>query len=330
MNPLEQVSWDAVSNSLLTAVTDKERSGDVAQLVARLMAVLCGDPSGYAKYFALWEQHGFHVTPVHFYQPLPDTRTLTDRPWVESATPGIEWNEAQQLRLLQHFAQFQSEYDLFPSAPTGVDSDFYLNQNLFDGTDALVLYCMVRHFKPSIIFEVGSGMSSLLSAKAALKNGATTLVCVEPSPNEVLKNGFPGLTSLFRQNVQDVSLETFEKLGENDILFIDSTHVVKIGSDVNYLFLEVLPRLQPGVIVHVHDIFLPEEYPRPWVLNDFRFWTEQYLLHAFLCHNSAFEILFANNYMGVKHREAMQATFPRSPWWGGGSFWMRRKVPGRS
>jgi len=101
---------------------------------------------------------------------------------------------------------------------------------------------------------------------------------------------------------------------------------VKIGGDVNYLFLEVLPRLKPGVIVHVHDIFLPFEYPREWVRDDFRFWAEQYLLQAFLTFNSEFQVLMANNYLNHYYREDLKSAFPSLPSWGGGSFWMRRRV----
>ena len=109
-----------------------------------------------------------------------------------------------------------------------------------------------------------------------------------------------------------------------DILFIDSSHVAQIGSDVTYLFLEIIPRLHPGVVVHIHDIFLPMEMRKEWVLDEMRFWTEQYLLQAFLAFNREFEVLMANSYLGLYHVDVLRATFPRSPWWGGGSFWMRR------
>ena len=120
-------------------------------------------------------------------------------------------------------------------------------------------------------------------------------------------------------------MEFFSQLDSGDILFIDSSHTVKIGGDVNYLFLEVLPRLKPGVIVHVHDIFFPFEYRRHWVLDEFRFWTEQYLLQAFLTFNSEFEVLMANYYLSRYHKEHLRAAFPDLPRWIGGSFWMRRK-----
>ena len=157
------------------------------------------------------------------------------------------------------------------------------------------------------------------------KNKNSALICIEPFPREFLRKGFPGLQSLIEKKVQDIDLEFFSQLGSGDILFIDSSHTVKIGGDVNYLFLEVLPRLKPGVIVHVHDIFLPFEYRRDWVLDEFRFWTEQYLLQAFLTFNSEFEVLLANSYLNHYHQEDLQSRFSGFVILGGGSFWMRRK-----
>ena len=151
-------------------------------------------------------------------------------------------------------------------------------------------------------------------------------MAVEPYPNATIKKGFPGLSRLIDAPVQQVSLAEFERLRENDILFIDSSHVLKIGSDVEFLFLEVLPRLNPGVIVHIHDIFLPANYPRRWVVDELRFWNEQYILQAFLAFNRAFEVLWAASYMNIKHPERLESAFPsykrgqRPP----GSFWMRK------
>jgi hypothetical protein len=141
----------------------------------------------------------------------------------------------------------------------------------------------------------------------------------------VLINGFPGLHTLIPIRVQDAGFGLFQQLAANDILFIDSSHAVRCGGDVNYLFLEVLPRLNPGVIVHIHDIFLPNEFPKDLVKNRHFFWTEQYLLQAFLTFNSEFEILFANAYMANSHNAEMQETFPNALWLGGGSFWIRRR-----
>jgi len=236
-------------------------------------------------------------------------------------------NDEVQLRLLQEsFPRFKHEYDQFPMEPSDRPYEFYFNNPFFNGIDALVLYCMVRHFQPTLVIEVGSGFSSRVSAQAALRNGHTKLFCVEPHPDAMLASGFQGLTSLVPKKVQEVGLDFFEQLGAGDILFIDSSHVVRCGGDVNYLFLEVLPRLNPGVIVHVHDIFFPKEYPKFWVKERLRFWNEQYLLQAFLSFNSEYEVLLCNSYLNHQYKEAIQTTFPNSPGGGSGSFWMRRKL----
>jgi hypothetical protein len=277
--------------------------------------------------FPIWQRHGFHVTPVHFYQPIPDTQTLPETLWNRpSKLVGIDMNDSLQLDLLrEHFPKFRDEYERFPTKPTSHRSRFHLNNGLFDGIDALVAYCMVRHFRPPLIVEVGSGYSSLLMGEAGAKNDACPLVCVEPFPSDFLSKGFPGLKYLVTKKVQEIDLNFFSQLQSGDILFIDSSHTVKIGGDVNYLFLQVLPRLKPGVMVHVHDIFLPFEYRRDWVLDEFRFWTEQYLLQAFLTFNSEFEVLMANSYLSHYYQEDLKAAFPSLPSWGGGSFWMRRR-----
>ena len=317
--------------SVLDQIATEARSGkidlaELARFVARV-APRCLKTSRFPEFFRLWEQHGLHITPVHFYQPIPDTRTLPESLWSQpSELAGIDMNDAVQLNLLRNcFPIFRDEYEQFPVKATGQPEQFYFDNGRFGGTDALVTYCMVRHFKPRTIVEIGSGYSSLISGQAAAKNGDAALVCIEPFPLDFLRKGFPGLRALVEKKVEDVGLDFFSELQSGDILFIDSSHTVKIGGDVNYLFLEVLPRLNPGVIVHVHDILFPFDYRRDWVMDEFRFWTEQYLLQAFLAFNSQFEVLAANSYLGHYYLDDFKATFPTSPWWGGGSFWMRRK-----
>jgi len=312
------------------AILEAAATGDCSDAIARLIAELVSKyawPPHYQRYFRLWEEHGFHLTPVHFYQPIPDTRTLTDSFWdTESEMPGVKMNELGQLHLLEHvFPLFREEYNRFPSEPTDCPHDFYFNNPMFSGTDSLVLYCMVRHFRPELIIEVGSGFSSRISAKALQENGRGRLVSIDPYPDNVLTRGFAGLSSLMPHQVQEVKLETFDELSANDILFIDSSHVVRIGSDVNFLFLEVLPRLRAGVVVHVHDIFFPLKGRRTFVMDEYRFWSEQDMLQAFLAFNSAFEVLFCNSFLARKHFKCMKQTFPNSPWIGGSSFWMRRQ-----
>ena len=302
---------------------------DLSQFLAAVMP-RCLHSERFQEIFAAWERHGFHVTPVHFYQPIPDTQSLPETLWNRpSKLVGVHMNDAMQLDLLRdRFPKFRDEYEGFPTKPTGEPGRFYLNNHLFEDIDALVAYCMVRHFKPRLIIEVGSGFSSLLLGEAATRNKHSALVCIEPFPREFLREGFPGLQSLMEKQIQDIDLDFFSQLQSGDILFIDSSHTVKIGGDVNYLFLEVLPRLRPGVIVHVHDIFLPFEYRRDWVLDEFRFWTEQYILQAFLTFNSQFEVLLANSYLNHYYQQDLKTAFPGLSSWAGGSFWMRRKSIG--
>lgn len=317
----------------LREIADEVTRGNVEMAeLSRFMAAvvpICLKSTEIRELFRNWEKHGFHVTPVHFYQPIPDTQSLPETLWERPRElVGIDMNDATQLDLLRnHFPRFREQYQHFPTKPTGEQNQFYLGNHLFDGTDALVAYCMVRHFQPRFIIEVGSGFSSLVLGTAAAENDSAGIISIEPFPREFLRKGFPGLRSLIEKKVQDIDLNFFSQLESGDILFIDSSHTVKIGGDVNYLFLEVLPRLNPGVIVHVHDIFLPFDYRRDWVLDEFRFWTEQYLLQAFMMFNSEFEVLMANSYLNHYHQDDLKAAFPDLPSWEGGSFWIRRKAP---
>jgi hypothetical protein len=315
----------------LREIADEVTRGNVdvaalSRFIAAIMPICVRSPQ-FRELFQDWERHGFHVTPAHFNQPIPDTQSLPETLWSRpSELVGIDMNERAQLNLLRSFSKFRDEFQRFPAGPSAEHDRFYLGNRLFDGVDALVAYCMVRHFQPRLVIEVGSGFSSLALGQAAAKNGCAPLVCIEPFPREFLRKGFPGLQTLIEKNVQQIDLEFFSQLESSDMLFIDSSHTVKIGGDVNYLFLEVLPRLKPGVIVHVHDIFLPFEYRRDWVLDEFRFWTEQYLLQAFLTLNSQFEVLLGNYYLTRYHEQDLKAVFPDLHRWIGGSFWMRRKL----
>jgi predicted O-methyltransferase YrrM len=247
---------------------------------------------------------------------------------------GIDIRERAQVRLLSEFsARFRGEYDAFPRHKTPVAHQYYVNNGNFESADGEILYCMIRYFKPRRVVEVGSGYSTYLSAQAILRNREEDrnydceLVAIDPYPNSVLRAGFPGLSRLIAEKVQNVGMSEFDGLRENDILFIDSSHVLKIGSDVQHEYLEILPRLNRGVLVHVHDIFLPSEYPRQWVKKEYSFYTEQYLLQAFLAFNGAFEILWMGSYMHLKHPGELEKAFGSytrdrvRP----GSFWMRRR-----
>lgn len=283
--------------------------------------------------FYLFERIGFHATPNHFYEPIPDTRTLTDELWERQSTlAGIDMREEAQLAWLDAMrTRFKAEYDRLPRAATPIAHQYYVDNGMFESVDGEVLYCMIRSLAPRRILEVGSGNSTYLSAQAVLENEADglpacELTALEPYPSGVLLQGFPGLSRVLRMRVQEAPLAEFERLEAGDVLFIDSSHVLKIGGDVQYLYLEVLPRLRPGVVVQIHDIFLPSEYPKAWVKQASRFWTEQYVLQAFLAFNDRFEVLWGGSYMHLRHPEALAAAFasydPQRRW--PGSFWIRR------
>ena len=288
------------------------------------------------RYFRLWESRGYHVTPVHHYEPIPDTRTLRDDLW-STAFPldGVDINEKAQLALLSLFSSaYIDEYDTFSwSEPSSAD-DYTVINPFFGTVDAEILYCMIRHFKPRRIIEVGSGYSTRVSAKAVLKNreeeqqDECELMAIEPFPDSSLIRGYPGLSRLVTRRVQDIPPSEFDRLVENDILFLDSSHVLATGTDAQYEYLTILPRLNPGVLVHIHDIFLPMEYPRAWVMGMHRFWNEQYFLQGFLMRNQAFEILWAGYYMHLTHPNRLASAFSsytkrRQEDWPV-SFWMRR------
>jgi len=189
----------------------------------------------------------------------------------------------------------------------------------------VIYYSMIREFRLQRVVEIGGGYSTLLSTRAALRNGTTRVDCIEPAPPKFFTAKLPGLSRLLVSKAQDVPRDLFESLDNNDILFVDSCHVSRIGSEVHRIFFEILPRLKPGVLIHFHDIFLPWEYPRQWVKDLKIFWNEQYLLLAFLMFNDVFKPLLANHYLLREHLTALQRTFPFLPRWDkAGSFWLRR------
>lgn len=286
-----------------------------------------------SKFYQL-EKWGVHVSPVHFYYPTPDTKSLSEALWdKKSSLIGIDMNDAAQLAMLSSFRMnYKAEYENFPKESDAAHSArYFLNNGAFESVDGEILYCMVRALQPKKIIEIGSGFSTYLSAQALLKNQNETginceLVAIEPYPNKTLKMGFPGLSRLIPKKIQDVPLQYFDTLEENDILFIDSSHVLKIGSDVETEYLEILPRLKKGVFVHIHDIFLPTHYPKNWIQKEKLFWNEQYLLQAFLTFNDHFEVIWAGNYMHLNYPEELQKTFGsyNSQCIQPGSFWIKK------
>lgn len=257
---------------------------------------------------------GISVTPSHFYFPIPQMKSFSGKDWTAPyRNAAVNFHTDEQIeRLCAEFLPFSSEWD-FPQR-TSDRHQYHFNNGFFESVDAEVAYSMVRRNKPRRIIEVGSGNSTLLLAAAIRKNEAegfpAELISVEPHPPSFLKDGVAGLSRLIAAPVQKVPVELFRSLGASDILFIDSSHVVSIDSDVVHLCLRVLPELAPGVIVHFHDIFSPLEYPEKFVKTNLCFWGEQYLLEAFLAFNSAFSVLWAGSAMQQFHPEILGRAFP--------------------
>lgn len=208
--------------------------------------------------------------------------------------------------------------------------DFYWNNNTFLSGDAEYWYQLIRTVKPKKIFEIGSGNSTLMAVKAIHKNFeedskySCKHICIEPYEMSWLEKLS---VSVIRQKVEDIDLQFFSELGDNDILFIDSSHVIKPQGDVLFEYLEVLPSLRKGVIVHIHDIFSPKNYLKQWLEDEVRLYNEQYLLEAFLSHNSKWKIIGALNYLHHNHYKNLQAIAPfltpeREP----GSFYIQRSA----
>jgi hypothetical protein len=250
---------------------------------------------------------------------------------------GIEMRDAEQRKLLKTLSGlFKYEYDGFPRSK-GAGSGFHLNNGWFEKVDAEMLYSIVRHLCPARMIEIGSGITTILSAAAIRKNqeenpaNRCSFTCIEPYPVRLNPESLPSSFNVLTGRAEAVPLQLFQELGPGDILFIDSSHVCRTGSDVNWELLEILPRLRRGVWVHFHDIFLPWEYPKSWVYGARRFLSEQYLLQAFLAFNKEFDVMWASYYMLRSHPEELDAAFATFkiditapgtflP----GSFWIRR------
>lgn len=255
--------------------------------------------------------------PGHFYSSLPDLADIKR----ESSTifdcslkslPGIALNESAQLRLVEAFSEFQREMTL--PEKKARDYRYYFDNDFFSYGDGVILYSFMRHYRPKRITEVGSGFSSalMLDVNDRYLGGETQFTFVEPYPDRLfslLSDHDKQSNSVEIKIVQHVDSAAFTRLAENDILFVDSSHVAKTYSDVLHILFNILPSLNRGVIIHFHDILWPFEYPISW-LEDGRAWNEAYLLRAFLQYNPNFEILFFNSYMELHQREVLAKSIP--------------------
>jgi predicted O-methyltransferase YrrM len=277
------------------------------------------------RFQRLADRAGFQLRSDHYYEPTYAAAHLPADTTAERDLPGVDLNAAGQLALLaalNYGAELQALPHTKPS-PT----QFGYDNTMYGPGDAESYYSLIRHFKPRSIVEIGSGQSTLVALKAIAANTAEdqtytcSITCVEPYEMPWLEQ--VGVT-VVRERVETVAFERFAALGSGDMLFIDSSHVIRPYGDVLREFQAIVPRLAPGVLVHVHDIFTPRDYPEHWLREERRLWNEQYLLESFLAFNSRFEVICAANWLKHNHWDAFSRSFPvttqaHEP----GAFWMR-------
>jgi len=284
-----------------------------------------------ASFRAAWQQDpNVWVPPGHFSSPIPAVRDLKmNEDEVFRYPPGIrgvDLNEKGQLDLLKSFAAVYPEQPFTPEAIP--DRRYFFENPNYSYNDAIVLYCMMRHVRPRRVVEVGSGYSScaMLDVNELFFDNAIACTFIDPYPQllrDLIKDSDHAHIQVLGQKVQDVDLEVFRELTASDILFIDSSHVTKTGSDVNYIVFKILPLLKEGVYIHFHDIFYPFEYPTEWVYEG-RGWNEAYLLRAFMQYNSAFEIQFFSSFLIENHRDAFESAMPLCFKRPGANLWLKK------
>lgn len=275
-------------------------------------------------------QGAIRFPPGHYYSPLLDIENL--KPGQPSLPfDGAEWWEHVDLRSTEQYSYYEDLLDNYPALPfpkEGTSGFRYFSKNdLFPLADAFTLSGIIRKEKPRRIIEVGSGFSSAAMLDTLERTeAAAQLTFIEPHPDRLLSLLSPSdrsVATVLAQQVQEVSPSIFDELEGQDILFVDSSHVAKIGSDVAFLFLRVLPRLKAGVLVHFHDIFYPFSYPASWI-REGRAWNESLILRAFLVGNQQFKIIAFNAYAAHCFGELFRRRFPAFSTSTSGSLWLQK------
>lgn len=268
------------------------------------------------------------VLPIidHYYEPLINPKKYLKKSLRnDRELPGINFNVAEQLTLLDKF-NYNEELIKIPISKSE-EFGYYYNNDSYGSGDGEYLYNMIRYFKPKKIIEIGSGSSTLMAINALKENKADDNsyscchTCIEPYEQPWLEEME---LEVIRERVEAIEKSFFRGLEANDILFIDSSHIIRPQGDVLFEYLEILPIIKPGVIVHIHDIFMPKDYPNEWI-HKHVLWNEQYLLEAFLTFNERFKIIGALNYLSHNYRDRLSRKCPifekqtsREP----GSFWI--------
>lgn len=270
--------------------------------------------------------------PGHFYSPIVSkdevqrNENVIWKPVLPKDIVGIDFCDTKQLKILSTLSDYYAELPFKEYESDGLR--YYFENKFYSYTDGIILYAMLRHLKPKRVIEIGSGFSSalMLDVNEHFLENKIELTFIEPFPkrlNSLLTELDVKQINIIESLVQEVDLSIFKKLEKDDILFIDSSHIVKTGSDLHHILFNILPVINSGVYIHFHDVFYPFEYPKKWVLNGFN-WNEDYFLRAFLMYNSDFEIVLFSDYLHNFHKSAFK-TMPKSYNNTGGNLWLIRK-----
>lgn len=270
--------------------------------------------------------NGHYYSPVHNLEDLQDYEKVAVKSREEfmKSIPGF--SDEKMVIQFDKIKRYFNDFD-YPTEEDG-KSRFYIKNCSYPITDALVLFGMIREIKPKRIIEIGSGFTSalMMDVNERFFNNKIEMTFVEPYPELLLSRMSEKDKRKYKvipEKVQNVSVEVFEKLQSGDILFIDSTHVSKFNSDVNYELFNILPKIKPGVTIHFHDVFDGFEYPLQW-LKDGWAWNEDYLLRAFLSGNNSYKVLMMNDYMTRRHSDLLLPSFPFFRNDTGGGLWIKK------
>lgn len=282
--------------------------------------------------FEVFQSQGLFCLPKHFYAPIPSREDIGNYEPNDYSTEGIDWNENHQCEILKRCMAYEKELNEIPCTEKSA-LEYCWDNDSFSHTDAAFYYSLIRLLNPGKVVEIGAGNSTKIAIQALKSFGKDApekiLEVVEPYPSHNLKEVVNNYNlKLVEAKLQDIPLTFFDSLNENDLLFYDGSHVVKYGADVNYFIFKVLPRLKAGVYVHIHDIFLPNDYPKNWIEKLNIFWNEQYLIHGFLMYNDSFQIEFSSSYMKKEYPELLNECFKAPLKYkgnGGGSLWIKKK-----
>jgi len=284
------------------------------------------------KHYTLYNAN-MAFAPGHFYSTIVSITDIKKRAksiWPEMlpvSIDGINLNTKEQIRIVSSLSRFYDENPFIKEQPID-DLRYNIDNGFFSYSDGIILHAFIRYLKPKNILEVGSGFSSalMLDTNDVFFKSEIQLTFVEPYPdrlNKLLKQEEDKNVRILKRKVQDVDITHFNELNANDILFIDSTHVSKCGSDLNHIVFNILPVLNDEVYVHFHDIFYPFEYPKEWVYNGYN-WNENYFIKAFLMYNTDYEIVCFSDYLHKQHPEVFK-NMPLAYRNTGGNLWLKKR-----